>query len=61
MAWPLAKIGFAHGLSLPMAGPSAKYLYRWLCFANGKACGLAMAYSLAIGKPCGHRQISRFR
>jgi hypothetical protein len=61
MTWPSAKIGFGDGLSLPMARPSAKYLCRWLCFAIGKACDLPMAYSLAIGKPFGRRQISRFR
>jgi hypothetical protein len=68
MVWPSAKIGFAYGLSLTMAGPSAKYLCRWACglpmtysLAIGKPCGLPMAYSLTIGKPCGHRQISRFR
>jgi len=61
MALPSAKIGFGDGLSLPMSGPSAKYLCRWLSFAIGKSCGLPMAYSLAIGKPPGRRQISRFR
>jgi hypothetical protein len=58
-----AKNDFAHGMSLRMTGPSAKYFCRWLrALPSAKAVFyLPMAYSLAIGKHGSRRQISRFR
>ena len=46
-----AKNDFAHGMSLHMAGPSAKYFCRWLRFAIGKGCVL-----FADGLFLSHRQ-----